>query len=130
MVPVYYAGINYYQVSMTARGSSRSDSVPPYAVRCVHTDLGPMAEGHLHVTAVETADPDGGLTHWSLVQVIEAVRAGERFALREGTSSDPVDLSPTVCPRCRVATLAVEPSGSWLRLPICPDDGLAPESRD
>ena len=80
-----------------------------------------MAEGHLHVTAVETTDPDGGATHWSLVQVIEAVRGGERFVLREDASAAPVELAPTVCPRCRMATLAVEPSGSWLRLPICPD---------
>ena len=82
-----------------------------------------MAEAHLHVTAVETTDPDGGATCWSLVQFIEAVRGGEHFVLREGTSGEPVELAPTVCPRCRLATLSLEPSGSWLRLPICPDDG-------
>jgi hypothetical protein len=80
-----------------------------------------MAEGHLHVTAVESSDPGGGRTRWSLVQVIEAVRGGERFVLREDASADPVELAPTVCPRCRMATLAMDASGSWERLPICPD---------
>jgi hypothetical protein len=61
-----------------------------------------MSEGHLHVTAVETSDPDGGTTRWSLVQVIEAA-----------------ELTPTVCARCSVATLGVE--GDWQRLPICSD---------
>ena len=80
-----------------------------------------MAEGHLHVTAVETSDPDGGVTHWSLVQVIEAMRGGERFVLRERTAADAVELHPTVCPRCQVATLAQGRSASILSLPVCPD---------
>jgi hypothetical protein len=106
---------------MTARVSPSSDGVPPYAVRCVHADPRAMAEGHLHVTAVETSDPDGGVTQWSLVQVIEAVRAGDRFVLRDGTAADAVELGPTVCPRCQVATLAVGRSASLHRLPVCPD---------
>ena len=82
-----------------------------------------MAEGHLHVTAIQTVEPGGGMTRWSLVQVIEAVREGERFVLREATDPQGAALEPTVCPRCRMATLALEPSGSWLRLPVCPDSG-------
>ena len=105
---------------MTVDRSSGSRAVPPYAVRCVHADPRSMAEGHLHVTALETSDPDGGSTRWSLVQVIEAVREGERFMLREG-GGEPAELSPTICARCSVATLGVE--GDWQRLPICSDTG-------
>ena len=103
---------------MTANVSSEDHGVPPYTVHCVRADPGPMSEGHLHVTAVETSDPDGGTTRWSLVQVIEAVREGERFMLREG-AGEPAELTPTVCARCSVATLGVE--GDWQRLPICSD---------
>jgi hypothetical protein len=81
-----------------------------------------MAQGHLHVIAVETADPDGGTTRWSLVQAIEAVRGGDRFVLLEDGSAEPVELAPTVCPRCRLATMALDASASWERLPICADD--------
>lgn len=118
MVPAQVRRINYYQVSMTVDRSLGSHAVPPYVVGCVHADARLMAEGHLHVTAVETIDPDGGTTRWSLVQVIEAVRAGERFTLREG-AGEPAEITPTVCPRCSVATVGVE--GAWQRLPICQD---------
>ena len=129
MVPAYHLRINYYQ-AMSAEPSTRSNGVPPYAVKCVQADPAAMADGHLHVTSIETSDPDGGTTRWSLVQVIEAVRDGERFILREGDDGQAAELGPTVCPRCSVATLAPDPSASWLRLPICPEPGAAKPTLD
>lgn len=108
---------------MSAEPSTTPDKVPPYALRCVQADPAALADGHLHVTSIETSDPDGGTTRWSLVQVIEAVRDGERFILREGDDGQAAELGPTVCPRCSVATLALDPSAPWLRLPICPEPG-------
>jgi hypothetical protein len=53
-------------------------SVPPYHVLCVETD-DDAGEGHNHVSVVDTRDPDGGQTRWTIGQVIAAVRDGERF---------------------------------------------------
>lgn len=112
---------------MNAEPSTRSGKVPPYELHCVQADPAALADGHLHVTAIETSDPDGGTTRWSLVQVIEAVRDGEQFILREGDAGQAAELGPTVCPRCSVATLALDPAASWLRLPICPEpDAVEP----
>jgi len=128
MVPAYHLRINYYQ-AMSAEASARSRGAPPYAVSCVQADPAAMADGHLHVTSIETSDPDGGTTRWSLVQVIEAVRDGEQFILREG-EGQAVELGATVCPRCSLATLALDPSASWLRLPICPEPVAAKPTLD
>jgi hypothetical protein len=82
--------------------------VPPYSIRCIDLDPAARADGHLHVVAIETSDPDGGETRWSLVQVIEAVRDGERFILPQGDGGQPAELGPTVCPRCAMATLSFD----------------------
>ena len=83
--------------------------LPPYEVVCVQTDTGVKADGHHHVTAVETWDPDGGRTRWTLVQVIAAVRDGEVFRAGEGGDGQVAVLEPAVCRRCSLATLLVDP---------------------
>ena len=84
--------------------------VPPYVVRRVETDPVAAAAGHHHVSGVDTVDPDGGETHWTLVQVIAAVREGERFVTGGGQRGQAEDLEPSVCPRCRLVSLSVLPA--------------------
>ena len=91
---------------MDRAGSLNSDALPPYSVRCLDLDPVGQADGHRHVTAIETWDPDGGQTRWTLVQAIEAVRDGERFVTEGGADGQLVELAPTVCPQCAVATLS------------------------
>lgn len=98
--------------------TARSGKLPPYAVRCVVLDPTAEADGHHHVTAIETSDPDGGETRWSLVQVIEAVRSGERFVSAETPDGRGTELGPMVCPRCSIATLSLA-EGSELSLERC-----------
>lgn len=81
------------------------ERVPPYTVRCLDLDPVARADGHHHVTAIETGDPDGGRTRWTLVQVIEAVRDGEQFVIEADADRQVIDLAPSVCPRCHMATL-------------------------
>ena len=81
-------------------------TIPPYEVRRVETDPAAAAAGHHHVSGVDTVDPDGGETHWTLVQVVAAVRDGERFVMGGGRGGQAEDLEPTVCPRCRLVTLS------------------------
>ncbi|HEX7171657.1 MAG TPA: hypothetical protein VF365_03495 [Candidatus Limnocylindria bacterium] len=81
--------------------------IPPYQVRRVETDPAAAAAGHHHVSGVATVDPDGGETQWTLVQVIAAVRDGERFVMGGGQGGQAVDLEPSACPRCRLVTLSI-----------------------
>ena len=99
--------------SPTARGVGE---LPAYKVVCLQTDTAAEADGHDHVTAIETWDPDGGRTHWTLVQVIAAVRDGEVFQARTGRDGQAAVLEPAVCPRCAVATLLVD---AEVRPPAC-----------
>jgi hypothetical protein len=85
------------------------DELPAYEVVCLQTDTAAEAEGHDHVTAIETWDPDGGRTRWTLVQVIAAVREGEAFHAGKGRNGQAGVLEPAVCPRCSLATLVVDP---------------------
>lgn len=85
------------------------DELPPYEVVCLHTDTESETDGHDHVTAIETSDPDGGRTRWTLVQVIAAFRDGEAFHAGRGSQGQTVVLEPAVCPRCPIATLVVNP---------------------
>jgi hypothetical protein len=94
---------------MTAPTHRGVDELPPYEVVCLETDSAAGADGHDHVTAVETWDPDGGRTRWTLVQVIAAVREGEAFRAGTGSDGQAVALEPAVCPRCPLATLVVDP---------------------
>lgn len=97
--------------SPTARGVGE---LPAYKVVCLQTDTAAAADGHDHVTAIETWDPDGGRTHWTLVQVIAAVRDGEVF--QAGGDPMTATLEPAVCPWCPVATLVVDTEA---RPPAC-----------
>jgi len=90
---------------MDASTSGALGELPPYSVRCIDVDPVAEADGHYHVVAIETSDPDGGVTRWSLIQVISAVRDGERFKLDAGDGVQAVELEPAVCPRCSMATL-------------------------
>jgi hypothetical protein len=86
-------------------------------VVCVETDMAVKANGHDHVTAIETWDPDGGRTRWTLVQVITAVRDGEQFQAGKGGDGESAVLELAVCPRCPLATLLIDPPE--MRPPAC-----------
>jgi hypothetical protein len=88
---------------------------PPYVVVCLEQDRS-AGEGHEHVVAVETRDPDGGTTRWTTVEVIGALREGERFAIDRNGIELSAAFEPAVCPRCAMVTLTV-PSG---RMAIAP----------
>jgi hypothetical protein len=92
------------------------DELPAYDVVCMQTDTD-SAIGHDHVTGVETWDPDGGRTRWTMVQVIVAMREGEAFHAGTGSSGKTGVLEPAVCPRCPLATLVVDPPEA--RPPAC-----------
>lgn len=83
---------------------------PPYEVIGLEVDEEAQARGHDHVRFVDALDPDGGQTRWTAIDVIAAIRAGERFVMaRAGEASG---LEPSVCPRCPVITLRIEPAGA------------------
>jgi hypothetical protein len=82
---------------------------PPYVVTCLDVDEA-AGDGHQHVVAIETRDPDGGQTRWSTVQVIAALREGEQFVFRENERAG-TSMEPAVCAGCGTATLEVPPDG-------------------
>ena len=82
---------------------------PPYVVTCLEVDRA-AGEGHEHVAAIETRDPDGGQTRWTTIQVIAAVREGERFLVGESGDAR-ASLEPAACVGCDTATLKVPPGG-------------------
>ena len=86
--------------------AARGDSVPPYVVVRMERDDSAGA-GHDHVMAVRTDDPDGGETRWTTVQVIEAVRDGERFVVDDGELRGETVVEPAICPECATVTLTV-----------------------
>lgn len=92
---------------MVTDDAPRGGAIPPYEVRRVETDPAATAAEHHHVSGVDTVDPDGGETHWTLVQVVAAVRDGERFVMGRAQGGQAADLEPSVCPRCRLVTLSV-----------------------
>jgi hypothetical protein len=79
------------------------DEVPPYEVLDVL--YAALSDGHEHVEHVVTRDPDGGETRWAWVEVVGAVRAGERFVITGGNAQTETVLEPSVCPVCPAATL-------------------------
>lgn len=87
--------------------ASTRDSVPWYVVLSIEKDHAVEPSGHSHVLGLATRDPDGGETHWTLVQVIAAIRDGERFVVGEDPDDQGAAIEPTVCPRCPMATLVV-----------------------
>jgi len=94
---------------MNARSPVGVDGVPPYEVACLEMDARLQAGGHHHVTFIETRDPDGGRSRWSCVQVIAAIRDGERFVVAEDGQGQVTLLEPGLCPRCPFVTLLVDP---------------------
>jgi len=83
---------------------------PPYRVLCFVED--PDApDGHDHVTAIETHDPDGGTTRWRSVDVIAAIHDGDRFVIGQDDGADESTLEPGVCPGCAMVTLTSDPPG-------------------
>lgn len=94
---------------MNAPSSMGVDEVPPYAVACLELDARLEFGGHHHVTFIETQDPDGGRTRWSCVEVIAAIRDGERFVVAEDGHGKLTLLEPGLCPQCPFATLLVDP---------------------
>lgn len=104
---------------MNAVEIGRGDDLPPYSIRCAEMDPVAEANGHRHVVEVRTDDPDGGETRWTLVEVIAAIRDGERFMLGGDARGQAVAIEPTVCPRCHVTTLAVTYSDLERRFTPC-----------
>ena len=92
--------------------------MPPYVVACIDADPWLAIDGHHHVTAVETRDPDGGQTRWTLVQVILAIRDGAAFSVVDGERAV-AHLEPTVCTRCPMATLTIDPAEASDLVPGC-----------
>jgi hypothetical protein len=81
--------------------------MPPHEVACVELDARLELSSHRHVTFVQTRDPDGGLTRWSRMQVIAAIRNGERFAVAGESHGHLALLEPGLCPSCPFFTLRV-----------------------
>ena len=79
------------------------DEVPPYEV--VNVGYTAVSDGHEHVEYVETQDPDGGETRWAWLEVVGAIRAGERFVVIGENRQAETVLEPSVCPACPAATL-------------------------
>ena len=102
---------------MSAPTALEIGDLPAYRVVCLEIDIAAEADGHDHVTAINTWDPDGGRTRWTLVQVIAAVRDGEAFHAGKGGDGQAAVVEPAVCPRCPVATLLANPPEA--RPPVC-----------
>jgi len=95
---------------MNERPLRPTDEAPPYVVARLDQDPD-TPDGHDHVTAVETRDPDGGSTQWRLVDVIAAMRDGERFVVDMVGHERASVLEPVVCPACPRATVKVGAGG-------------------
>jgi hypothetical protein len=95
---------------MPKRAVRSTGEAPPYVVVRFYQDP-EAAPGHDHVTAVETRDPDGGTTRWRSIDVIAAIRGGERFVVEEDGDDRGSILEPAlclVCPRATVKVIAAE----------------------
>jgi hypothetical protein len=101
--------INYYQQPMTTANVALPLDVPPYAVTCVSMQV--LGDRHQHVATVETADPDGGQTHWTAAEVMAALAAGERFVVYDDGHGREVVLEPSACETCAVATVGTDRPG-------------------
>jgi hypothetical protein len=105
MVLSISASINYYQL-MDKPALRSTGEAPPYVVVRFYQDP-EAAAGHDHVTAIETRDPDGGTTRWRSIDVIAAIRAGERFVVEEDGQDRESVLEPALCLVCPRATVKV-----------------------
>jgi hypothetical protein len=95
---------------MNEPASVGADEVPPYEVGCLDIDRALEADGHRHVTFVETKDPDGGSTRWSCAQAVAAIEDGEMFVVAEDGRGMLTLLEPARCPACSTATLVTDPA--------------------
>jgi hypothetical protein len=111
------ARINYYQHSMELTTLGAQVVGPPYEVICVELEVIGQREGHEHIAAVKTRDPDGGETRWTADQVIAAVGDGLQFLVAEDEGAGEIVLEPAVCPQCSANTLVVDPREA--RPPMC-----------
>ena len=82
--------------------------VPPYEVRCVELAAA-GADGHEHVIAVGTNDPDGGETRWRLADVLAALQDGERFITPASSYDGTAELKAAPCPLCSEASVKTDP---------------------
>lgn len=90
----------------------RTTSGKPLEVLKIDLDPESEADGHRHVSAIDTSDLDGRVRHWSLVQVIAAVRDGEHFVVTHASTGEVIELEPSVCPLCSMATLTLASEAS------------------
>jgi len=79
-----------------------ADEMPPYEV--VNIGYADVSDGHEHVAFIETKDPDGGETRWAWLEVVGAIRAGERFVAASTGGKAAAILELSVCPVCPAAT--------------------------
>ena len=82
---------------------SQGDAELGHAVVLVQYD--DLTDGHEHVSYVDTLDRDGAQRRWSAVDVINALRAGERFVVTIGGLATGATLQPSICPVCPLVTL-------------------------
>ena len=83
----------------------------PYEVLLIELDATGHAEGHEHVTVVDTSDACGCHARWTSVQVIAAIREGAEFIVGADGDHRRAHLAPALCPVCPFATLVVAPLG-------------------
>jgi hypothetical protein len=100
---VLSVGVTNQLLSIAMHLEEHELDVPPYEVMCIERAAS-AAEGHDHVIAVETRDPDGGQTRWATVEVIAAIREGEGFRVGEDRTAS---LEPAICPACASVTLVL-----------------------
>ena len=98
------APVNQLLSNHMSQPVSQVSAVPPYAV--VRVQYEDLADDHEHVDYVETQDPDGGTTRWTAVQLIDAIRSGERFVLTIDGDAIGTTLEPAICPVCPFVALA------------------------
>jgi hypothetical protein len=87
----------------------REKPLPPYEVTRIGLAAAETRPDHDHVKFVETQDPDGGSTRWSVEQISAAIRSGERFAtiVKTGSGRESyVTIDP--CPNCDLMTVQVD----------------------
>jgi hypothetical protein len=89
-------------------GVAVREPLPPYEVMCIEV-VEAEPEGHEHVAAIRTRDPDGGETRWPLDAVLAAVAAGERFVTPASEDDEPAPLRQATCPLCSAASLKTDP---------------------
>jgi hypothetical protein len=112
------AGFKYYQEEKRGQATNGGSAIHEHRTRSAPrsparhevvrliADPSDVEPAHSHVVAVETASA-GGPRPWTLVEFVRAVRLGEHFYLREGSTS--LDVDPTVCERCARVTIAAIP---------------------